>query len=244
MNLKPEREAAERHKRRAVFLVLMVIALLGLAMAWRWTALGDYLDTESIIAAFRSARLAESPGTAIAVIVLASIVAVPLGVIIGFAALLFGPLYGPFYVLLGAGVGAGISFAIGKYLGHDALRLFAGPRLMLLSQYFGRRGFLSVLVLRLVPVAPFAIVNMMAGTSHIRWQNFMAATMIGMLPGIFAITFFIDTIIEAIRFPGWQTWAICAGVLLLMVAASAGFRLWGRRLETKAAREGLPPEAL
>lgn len=237
MTLGKSLDVALKHKFRAVFLIILIFFLIGLGLAWRWTALGEYLDSETLGTAFRSLRLPEKPWLAIITIVLASIAAVPLGLIIGLAALLFGPVRGPIYVLLGASIGAAISFAIGKHLGHEALKLFAGSRIKFLSEYFGQKGFVSVLILRLVPVAPFAIANMVAGSSHIRWRDFMAATIIGMLPGILAITVFIDRIVDAIRYPGWQTGMISIGFLLAIVVAIIGLRSWGRDKVSKSAEE-------
>ena len=36
----------------------------------------------------------------------------------------------------------------------------------------------------MLPIAPFSIVNVVAGASHIRWSDFLLGTVIGLLPGI------------------------------------------------------------
>ena len=47
---------------------------------------------------------------------------------------------------------------------------------------------ITVTGLRLLPVAPFTVVNMVAGAGHIRFWDFVLGTAFGMAPGILAIT--------------------------------------------------------
>ena len=72
----------------------------------------------------------------------------------------------------GALLSAAVTYAIGRQLGHDALRKFAGKRLNRLSQRLGRRGLLAMVIVRLLPIAPYSMGNVVAGASHIRWREY------------------------------------------------------------------------
>lgn len=187
---------------RAWALGLLIVVLIALAVAWRWTGLSEYLDVAHSVAMLRTSAFVQMPLVAVSVVLLASIAAVPLSVIIIIAAIAYGPVLGPVYVLIGAEIGAAISFALGKYLGHAALKHFAGERVSFLSQQMGRNGMISVFLIRLVPAAPFAIVNMVAGASHICMRDFLLGTALGMIPGILMITLFVDQIVAAVLVPG------------------------------------------
>ena len=161
-------------------------------MAWRWSTLNDWLDANRLIEVLRQSGANQRLIVSIAYITLASVLAVPLGIIIIVSAITFGPWLGGLFVLIGACLGGSISYAIGSHLGHEALCRFAGKRTNELSLRLEQRGILSVFILRLLPIAPFAIVNMIAGATHIRWLHFLLGTFFGMIPGIVAITALSD----------------------------------------------------
>ena len=78
----------------------------------------------------------------------------------------------------------GLGAAIGKRTVRDVL----GARLNRIRQTIASRGVVSVAAIRLVPVAPFTVVNLAAGASSIPVFDYMAGTVIGMLPGMIMIS--------------------------------------------------------
>ena len=215
-----------RYRQRALLLLSLILGLLGLAIAWRWSSLHEFLDPDKLIGLLRVSGVAQNPLVAIGAVIIASIIAIPLAVIIVAGALIFGPILGPVYVLSGAEIGAVISFVLGKYLGHDALRLLAGEKARKLSENLGRSGVITVIVIRLIPAAPFAIANMVIGASHIRMRDFLLGTMVGMIPGVLAITLFVDQIVAVFRSPGWQSIALTVAILIIILGGAYGLRRW------------------
>ncbi|HEX7933601.1 MAG TPA: VTT domain-containing protein, partial [Paraburkholderia sp.] len=63
------------------------------------------------------------------------------------------------------------------------------------------KGLMAVILLRLMPVAPFSIVNLAAGASHVRFRDFMAGTAIGMAPGVVLATSFARQLVAAVTHP-------------------------------------------
>jgi len=80
-----------------------------------------------------------------------------------------------------------------------------------------------------VPVAPFTVINLVAGASHISLRDYLIGTALGMLPGVFMISFFVDRLLEAVRRPGAGTLAVLAVAALVLVFGSLAFRAWARR---------------
>jgi len=102
------------------------------------------------------------------------------------------------------------------------------PRLL---DELARRGVLAITVLRMLPLAPFTIVNVVAGASHIGLRDFLLGTLLGMTPGILATVVFVDRIVEALRNPGTGTFASLAAVAGVLVALAVMLR---RRLAATA----------
>lgn len=176
-------------RRRALILVLLLIGLGGLAVFWKIHAPSDVAGFTALLSELRLSAGELPVWAAVGCILLASVAAVPLGAIIVVSALLFGPWLATAYILTGATLGGAISYAIGDYLGHRGLERFAGERINRVSRRLAERGVLSVVIIRLLPIAPFAIVNMIAGASHLQLRHFIPGTLLGMLPGTLIIVF-------------------------------------------------------
>ncbi len=95
---------------------------------------------------------------------------------------LFGPWFGAAYALVGATLGASAVFLAARR-GLAGLTERAGPRLQRIKAGFREDAFSYLLCLRLVPVFPFWLVNLVAGASGIAWPVYVTATFFGMIPG-------------------------------------------------------------
>lgn len=114
---------------------------------------------------------------------------VPGAVLTATAGALFGLPLGAGAVLVGATGGAALSFALARWLGRPAVARWAGDgRLARLDAALARRGFLAVLVMRLVPLFPFTVVNYGAGVAGVRFVPYVTATAVGIVPGTLVYT--------------------------------------------------------
>ena len=195
-----------------------VAALAAMTLAWRFTPLHEWLALDRLVAVGESVRNETwAPFAVLLAYVGAGLLAFPLLVLVAVTAMVFGPWLGPLYTIAGALVSAALTFAIGRHLGRETIRRLAGRRVNALSKRLARRGLLAIVFVRMLPVAPFSIVNVVAGASHIRWLDFLLGTFVGLLPGIVTMTFFVDRAIAALRHPGPKTFALLAVALALVV---------------------------
>lgn len=214
----------------------LLLTLAALAAAWRWTPLAAWLDMPRLaafIAAVRDAPLA--PLWMLMLYIIAPCLAVPITLLIITTALVFGALEAFFYALAGSLLAAAFTFWIGRRLGRDAVRRIAGPRLTRLNHRLARSGLLAIVTVRLLPIAPFTVVNLAAGASQIRLRHFLLGTLIGMLPGILAVTLFCDRVLAAVRQPSALTLAALAAVVAAVAAGAYALRAW------LAGRDDRPP---
>ena len=72
--------------------------------------------------------------------------------------------------------------------------------------------------MRLVPIAPFFVISMVAGAIRIRLSHFLLGTAIGMLPGTLAATVFAGQLQTALHSPGDVNYWLIAGIALFFVA--------------------------
>ena len=105
---------------------------------------------------------------------------VPRSVLAAAAGLVFGPLLGSAYVLTGVALGALVAFAAGRILGRDFVA--SRSRLSRAGAWLTDRGLWGVLVLRILPVAPFGLVSYGLGTTGIRVRSYLVGTAIGAAP--------------------------------------------------------------
>jgi uncharacterized membrane protein YdjX (TVP38/TMEM64 family) len=76
-----------------------------------------------------------------------------------------------------------------------------------------------------VPVAPFTVVNLVAGASDIRFRDFLLGTIIGLLPGLIALTLLGYQISELLTEPSALQLAILAGAVAIWIAVSVGIQV-------------------
>ncbi|MEZ5383508.1 MAG: VTT domain-containing protein [Microthrixaceae bacterium] len=100
------------------------------------------------------------------------------------AGVIFGPWLGVPLAIIGALVSAAISYEGARLVGPDERQL-ASPRLAPWVQRAQSAGFGTVLTLRLV-MSPFDPVNLLAGALHVPRRDFLAATALGIVPGVMA----------------------------------------------------------
>jgi uncharacterized membrane protein YdjX (TVP38/TMEM64 family) len=169
------------------------------------------------------------PFTPIAVVasyVVGGLLMVPVMLLIAVTGIVFGPILGTIYAVAGTLLSAAVSYEIGRRLGRDTLRRLLGPRINGLSRRIARRGILAVVIIRTLPVAPFTVVNVVAGASHIRLRDYLIGTFLGMLPGIGITVTFVHHLAEMVRNPSMGT----VGVLVAVVVVLIGFAMALQRL--------------
>ncbi len=113
-------------------------------------------------------------------------------------------------------------------MGRGALERISGSRLGQLSRQLAKRGTIAVAVLRLVPVAPFAVFNLVAGASHHGFRQFIVGSLLGDDPDLGAITFFSGTLWAAVSEPSWENVAIAAAAGLGLTGLAHFAKRWLR----------------
>lgn len=206
-------------KTRLAGLLLTVIALAALALAWRFTPLGQWLNLDALVS--YAEWIDEQPFAPIVVAlayVLGGLLVIPVMLLIAVTSIVFGPVLAIVYSLLGSILSASVIYSLGRTLGRDAVRRLAGRRLNDLSRRLAHRGLLAIVLVRIVPVAPFSMINIVAGASHIGWRDFILGTIVGLTPTIILTSMFVDRAVAAMQHPSAASFALLATIAALIVA--------------------------
>jgi len=86
-------------------------------------------------------------------------------------------------VNLGATIGASLAFLMSRSLARDWVRIKYGNRFPRFEEELQHNGHNYLLSLRLIPVVPFFLINILSGLSSIRYRTFLWTTALGILPG-------------------------------------------------------------
>jgi len=223
-NKLPKAHHAYSLRWRLALLTAVLVALVGLAIAWSWSPMRAWLDVDRIVGGLQHMGQSFGPAAAVCSFAMALIFAVPLTFLTLVTVVAFGPMAGFGISMLAALIGAAVSYWIGEFLGHPVLLRMGGERVNVVSERLANRGILAVIAVRMVPSAPFAVINMIAGASHIRLRDLLVGTALGMTPGTVGMIFFVDQIVEAIKHPGSVTFLL-AGLMIALIALG----LWALR---------------
>jgi phospholipase D1/2 len=216
-------------------IVLLALALFGAAT--EWTFLGAMLDPRVWLdGAVGRVPVAAIPAVVIAGYLLAGLLVLPVTLVIVETGVLFGPWWGFGLAWSGAMTSAIVFYGLGRLVGHQHVRRLPGCWLDRLGRWIARRGVMAVVVARVLPLAPFTIVNLVAGASRVPFRDYVLGTMISMTPGIALMTAVGNQLGHTLRDGG-------ALNILLLVAIAAATAAAGWTVQKRLnARDGKPSE--
>lgn len=127
-----------------------------------------------------------APLAFVALYVVLTVLCFPGGVLTAAGGALFGTALGTLLAVIGATLGATAAFLLARRVGREQVEQIAGRRMDTMDRSLGRRGFLAVIYVRLIPLLPFNLLNYVAGVTAIRVRDYVPATAVGIIPGAFA----------------------------------------------------------
>jgi pyruvate/2-oxoglutarate dehydrogenase complex dihydrolipoamide dehydrogenase (E3) component/uncharacterized membrane protein YdjX (TVP38/TMEM64 family) len=169
--------------------LLVLIVIVALLAAFFALDLGRYLSLdyfESQRAAIESYRASHPWQTALAFFVVyvavtgLSLPGATLMTLVGGA--IFGLLWGTVIISFASTIGATLAFLASRFLLRDGVQRRFGERLAAINAGVARDGPFYLFTLRLVPVFPFFVINLVMGLTPLRASTFYWVSQLGMLP--------------------------------------------------------------
>jgi uncharacterized membrane protein YdjX (TVP38/TMEM64 family) len=198
----PEMPARSALRRWLPLIIIVALSLTVLAIGWnRKISFETLVRHNDAIHAFILAHRLASIAIYIVIYVVTIALSLPGGLVLTMSGgFLFGGAVGGVAAIVGATAGAVILFTIAKSAFGEHLTRCAGPAAEKLAAGFRADAFHYLLFLRLVPLFPFFLINLVAAIVGVRLSTFVAATGIGIIPATFAFAFLgagLDSVIRA-----------------------------------------------
>ena len=154
------------------------------------------------------------------------------------AAVVFGPWQGSLYAWIGTFVSAQIGFELGRVFGGGLIRDLGSRGVDRFMALVGRNGLMASLIIRLVPAAPFIVVNMAAGVAKVSRRDFAVGTAIGIVPKIILTAFAGGSVVAAFNGGGLAQFALLGLAVAIWVGSAWAARRWLRAREAAALEAG------
>lgn len=208
-------------------IALIAIVVAGLAAAWRYTPLSEYVTPERVAAwAEGVGHVWWAPLVVMLTYTPACVVMFPRPLITLFAVLAFGPVLGFAYSIMGILGAALATYFLGQALPRNTVRNIVGDRMNEMTEVLRRRGLLACFAMRVVPAAPFAVEGIAAGAIRIKLWHYSLGTVLGMAPGTLTTAVFGDQIQTALEDPSKINWWLIAGVVAFFAVLIVIVRRW------------------
>lgn len=205
---------------RRTLLKLAAIALLIAVFAVIWfSPLREHLTRENIRAAVNQIRAVwYAPLIYVLLYAAGCTVALPASIFVIAAGFIWGWLLGGIYAMAGGMLGAVISFFLARFVGEGLLVRFGRVGAMVAKQV-DHAGFKTLLILRNIPGIPFAALNYGAGVAGVRFRDYFFATLIGIAPSKFVLTYCADALFNGSMSEGdaFQRLAIVAALVIAII---------------------------
>ena len=170
--------------------ILIIAAVAALVVIYFVFDLGQYLDLEYFrqqqerIMSYRDNFPLRAAAIFFVIYVLVTGLSLPgaaIATLIGGA--IFGLLWGTVLVSFASVIGASCAFLVSRHILKDAIQNKYGDRMRTINEGISKDGALYLFTLRMVPLFPFFVINLVMGLTPMRLRTYFVVSQIGMLPG-------------------------------------------------------------
>jgi len=162
-----------------------LLLVLGLASLWRWSPLSEWAASGNL--AEQVETLARSPWALLSLgllYLLATPLMFPLTALNLALIVAIGPVVGTAYALYGSLLAGLAAYWAGRRLGPPALEKWGNARVDKALRIVRDSGVPGLVLLRIMPVAPYPVVNLVLGAGGVRGLSFVIGTVLGILPAL------------------------------------------------------------
>ncbi|MCB1864936.1 MAG: FAD-dependent oxidoreductase [Chromatiales bacterium] len=176
-------------KRHRLILLAVLVAVIVAALVWlprELLSLDGLRAVRDDIAAWNAAHPWLAPLAYLALYIAVTALSIPAATALSLAGgAVFGLGTGAALVIVGATLGASLACLAARYLARDWVEARFGTRLAAVQRGLDRDGLFYLFALRLVPIVPFFVVNLVFGLTRMPVVRFALVSFVGMLPATF-----------------------------------------------------------
>jgi phosphatidylserine/phosphatidylglycerophosphate/cardiolipin synthase-like enzyme/uncharacterized membrane protein YdjX (TVP38/TMEM64 family) len=198
-------------------LALAALLIVGFALIWQVTPLREYATPDKVLPLLEGVR--NTPWVlpvTLGLYVLGTLIFFPHMIMTAVIVVIFAPFEALCIAMFGSLISGAIGYVAGRKLGAKSLRAMIGDSAKTISGYANKGGIMGLTLLRMVPVAPYTVVNLALGMMEVTFLTFVIATFLGMLPGTLVSIFLGHHIMELWQHPDVKG----------LLAVSSGLAAW------------------
>ncbi len=174
--------------------LLVFILLLIMALFWRYLVNIGYLSEASLLQHAVLIRQFEYSlwsliGITFLYVVLLAIM-FPLTILVVATGMLFSTEWAMLCATLGALSSSAAGYATGHWVGRETIEKYGGKRVRQAEKCIQNNSFSSMVLINLLPIAPFTVTNMLAGAFRLDFSRYMLGSAVGIIPGLFIVIAF------------------------------------------------------
>ncbi|MDO6462325.1 FAD-dependent oxidoreductase [Granulosicoccaceae sp. 1_MG-2023] len=215
------------NKKRLILLLALalLVGLFFFSGAHRYLTFDALKSRHAALQAWQQANPWLAGGGYFAVYILITALSLPGAAIMTLAGgAVFGFWQGLLLVSFASSIGATLAFLVSRYVLRDSVRGRFGKRLDVIDQGLEKDGAFYLFSLRLIPVFPFFLINLLMGLTAMKTVVFYSVSQLGMLPGT-AVFVNAGTQLAALDSPA----GILSPALLISLALLGIFPLLARK---------------
>ncbi len=119
------------------------------------------------------------------------------------------------YLQIAANLSAVGEFLVARYLARETIEKFLKGKMGNIDDAIEKKGFVTVLLIRLIPNLPWDIQNLGLGLTKVKFRDYFWATFLGIMPGSFALVYFGSSFISVLTNPK-NIWKIGIAIFLFV----------------------------
>lgn len=224
---------------RLVLLVLLMVAVAAPLLVFAWQGLEHSSWRELVTALLDDAARwrAEplAPLVALAVFMIGGLVMFPITWMTAATMIVFGPWLGGALALLGGVLDAWLVYEFGRLPPADLFDRWFGERGRRLRGRVVGHGLIAMIVLRLVPVAPYSVVSFLAGVARLGRRDFLIGSAVGMVHDVILYGVFAERARAVLLDPHPLAFGGLAAAVVLLVLSSIALHFWHQRRSARHA---------
>lgn len=211
-------------------LVLAVLATLAWVV-WQKVELPAWHDLVHLLLDDADRWRAEplAPLIALAIYMIGALVMFPISWMTAATMLVFGPWLGAACAMTGGLLDAWLVYELGRLLPERQFLRWFGERGQRLRTKVVGHGLVAMIVLRLLPVAPWSVVSFLAGAARLGRRDFLIGSAVGMLHDIILYGIFAERARTVLLDPHPLAWGGFVLAIVLLIASAFLLHLWQRR---------------
>lgn len=216
-------------------LLIVGVAIFAAAVVlWRFTPLASLVTPARLahwLETFQT--LPGAPLLVVGIFVAAGLIVFPLTLLIAATAIVFDPPVALCVAFAGALASASLTYWLGSRFLRGTATAALGQAQAKVKAALDNNGVIAVAALRTLPVAPFTLVNIAAGSLGVPFRDYLSGTAIGITPGALMLTAFGSRLQKIIEQPSVGNVLTLAGVIGLWIALSFSLQRWLARVRSR-----------